>query len=181
MIRSRGDLYGVGMPAAPGQHYRAFIRFARRHIGGSALDLGCGFGAYGGELARLGVNCVGCDVNPEYLRTAAAGGLMVVQVGSTLPFADRSFDSVLMFEVVEHVEDLDRILSEAFRVARKNVLITVPNSEKIEQMKAIETAIEARNGQMLSPVNSSLCCGSESRLLVISTSGMSSRTPLTMG
>jgi hypothetical protein len=30
---------------------------------------------------------------------------------------------------------LNAVLREAFRVARKNVLITVPNSENIEQMK----------------------------------------------
>jgi hypothetical protein len=33
------------------------------------------------------------------------------------------------FEVIEHVTNLEKILKEAFRVARKNVLITVPNSE----------------------------------------------------
>jgi SAM-dependent methyltransferase len=53
-----------------------------------------------------------------------------------LPFRDQSFDTVLIFEVLEHVADVERVLGEAFRVARKNVLITVPNSENIEQMKA---------------------------------------------
>ncbi|HLH30169.1 MAG TPA: hypothetical protein VKY31_03130, partial [Terriglobia bacterium] len=35
-----------------------------------------------------------------------------------------------------HVSNIHAVLSEAFRVARKNVLVTVPNSEDIEQMKA---------------------------------------------
>jgi ubiquinone/menaquinone biosynthesis C-methylase UbiE len=59
----------------------------------------------------------------------------VVNVDSILPFPDRSFDTVLVFEVIEHVTNLEKILKEAFRVARKNVLITVPNSENIDQMK----------------------------------------------
>ena len=66
----------------------------------------------------------------------AASGLPVANVDSVLPFRDQSFDSVLIFEVLEHVADIEKVLSEAFRVARKNVLITVPNSEDIELMKA---------------------------------------------
>jgi ubiquinone/menaquinone biosynthesis C-methylase UbiE len=54
----------------------------------------------------------------------------------SLPFSDRSFDTVLIFEVIEHVAGIEDVLAEAFRVARKNVLITVPNSENIELMKA---------------------------------------------
>jgi hypothetical protein len=42
----------------------------------------------------------------------------------------------MIFEVLEHVTDVEAVLREAFRVARKNVLVTVPNSENIEQMKA---------------------------------------------
>jgi ubiquinone/menaquinone biosynthesis C-methylase UbiE len=42
---------------------------------------------------------------------------------------------VLIFEVLEHVTDVSKILGEAFRVARQNVLVTVPNSENIELMK----------------------------------------------
>ena len=41
----------------------------------------------------------------------------------------------MLLEVIEHVSNFEQLLSEAFRVARKNVLITVPNSEQIELMK----------------------------------------------
>jgi SAM-dependent methyltransferase len=136
MIRTRDHFYQPGIPAVPGEHYGAFVRFAVRHAGSSLLDLGCGFGAYSGALLKQGVSCVGCDINFDYLLKAAAHGLTVTNVDSALPFRDRSFDTVLIFEVLEHVVDLERVLSEAFRVARKNVLITVPNSEGIEQMKA---------------------------------------------
>ncbi len=136
MIRTRDDIYQPGLPASPGEHYGAFVRFARRHAAGSILDLGCGFGAYSGALMKEGMKCVGCDINLQYLRKAALQGLPVVNVDSRLPFPDRSFDSVLMFEVIEHVPDIQNILKEAFRVARKNVLITVPNSENIDVMKS---------------------------------------------
>ena len=146
MIRSRDDIYQPGFPASPGEHYGAFVRFARRHAAGSILDLGCGYGAYSGALLKEGMKCFGCDINLEYLRKAVKQGLPVVNVDMRLPFADRSFDSVLMFEVIEHVPDIQGILGEAFRVARKNVLITVPNSENVELMKSNDVAY----GHMLS-------------------------------
>jgi 2-polyprenyl-3-methyl-5-hydroxy-6-metoxy-1,4-benzoquinol methylase len=136
VMRTREDIYQPGIPAVPGRHYRAFVRFARRHAGPSILDVGCGFGAYSSALSIEGWNCVGCDINFDYLRQAAANGLPAVNVDSVLPFRDRSFDTVLMFEVLEHVSHVDKLLGEAFRVARKNVMITVPNSENIEQMQA---------------------------------------------
>src|SRR5262252_760208 len=136
MLRTRDEIYQPGFPAPPGEHYRAFVRFARRHAGTSILDLGCGYGAYGGALMKEGLKCLGCDINLDYLKKAAQLGLPVVNVGAKLPFSDRSFDSVVMFEVIEHVSDIESILKEAFRVARRNVLITVPNSEDIERMKA---------------------------------------------
>src|SRR5258706_16438715 len=80
MIRSREDFYQPGMPAEPGSHYGALLRFAKRHAGSSVLDLGCGFGAYSGALMKDGLSCVGCDINLDYLRKAAAYGLSVANV-----------------------------------------------------------------------------------------------------
>jgi ubiquinone/menaquinone biosynthesis C-methylase UbiE len=134
-MQTRDDFYKPGIPAVPGQHYSAFVRFARRHAGASILDLGCGFGAYSAALRDEGRQCVGCDINFEYLQRANKR-LPVVNVDTSLPFGDRSFDSVMIFEVLEHVANIEDVLDEAFRVARKNVLITVPNSENIELMKA---------------------------------------------
>jgi SAM-dependent methyltransferase len=136
MIRTRNDFYQPGIPAVAGEHYGAFVRFARGNAGNTILDLGCGFGAYSNALKKDGLRCFGCDINFDYLRQAVANGIPVARVDSVLPFRDRSFDTVLIFEVLEHVADVNNVLREAFRVARKNVLITVPNSESIGQMKA---------------------------------------------
>jgi SAM-dependent methyltransferase len=136
MLRTRDDVYQPGFPASPGEHYGAFVRFAAKHAGQSVLDLGCGYGAYSLALASsTGRRCVGCDVNPNYLKRALASGLPVVSVDSTLPFPDKAFDTVLLFEVIEHVPGIEAILKEAFRVARKNVLITVPNAEDLDHLK----------------------------------------------
>src|ERR1051325_8561242 len=98
MIQTRDDFYQPGIPARPGEHYRALVRFARRFAGPSVLDLGCGFAAYSDALAKQGLKCVGVDINLEYLQNAARQNVPVVNVDSKLPFPDRSFDSVLLFE-----------------------------------------------------------------------------------
>lgn len=140
MLRTRDDIYQPGLPAPHGEHYRQFVRFARRYAGPKILDLGCGLGAYSRALLDAGLDCVGSDVNLTYLRSAVSSGVPVVAADSALPFGDRSFDSVLLFEVIEHVPELNVIMSEAFRVARMNVLITVPNSEDIETLKTNDVA-----------------------------------------
>jgi len=41
--------------------------------------------------------------------------------------ADGEFDWVLLLEVLEHLDDVERALAEVFRVARRYVVISVPN------------------------------------------------------
>lgn len=135
MLRTRDDVYQPGLPAKAGEQYGALVRFAAQHSGESILDLGCGYGAYAVALKKQGKRCVGCDINLQYLKSALSSGLPVVAADTLLPFPDRSFDTVLLFEVIEHVPVLDGILKEAFRVARRNVLITVPNAEDIQLLK----------------------------------------------
>src|SRR5262245_52389356 len=110
-IRSRQDFYGPGVPARPGQHYRALVRFARRYAGETVLDLGCGYGAYGQELAGQGLRTFGCDINQDYLREAVRHGFPVAAVDSVLPFADRSVDTVMMLEVIEQDRKSTRLNS----------------------------------------------------------------------
>ena len=135
MLRTRDDVYQPGLPAKSGEHYRAFVRFAARHAGESILDLGCGYGAYSLALKAEGRRCVGSDINLAYLKRASEGGLPVVAARGPLPFPDKSFDTVLLLEVVEHVPEIHDVLKEAFRVARRNVLVTVPNAEDLELLK----------------------------------------------
>jgi ubiquinone/menaquinone biosynthesis C-methylase UbiE len=40
---------------------------------------------------------------------------------------DDAFDAVIMLEVLEHLQDYEAALQEVFRVARKHVIISVPN------------------------------------------------------
>jgi SAM-dependent methyltransferase len=103
--------------------------------GASILDIGCAAGTYVAFCQRLGKQVQGIDINLECLGQAIStfGLSFTCAVAGALPFADRSFDTVMMWDVLEHTRDDRLALGEAIRVAKKNVLLSVPkqDSEKI--------------------------------------------------
>jgi SAM-dependent methyltransferase len=80
------------------------------------LDVGCGSAWLGEHFASY----TGVDVSPEAVAAAARRGRTVVQadVGDALPFADESFDAVVLKDVLEHVPDPVALVREAHRVLR---------------------------------------------------------------
>ena len=96
----------------PPAHIAAFVRALPE--AGRALDLGCGDGRLSRELPAREV--VGADVSALALRRA--GGGVKLEPDEPLPFEDNSFDLVLCAEVLEHVRDVQLLLSEVRRVLR---------------------------------------------------------------
>ena len=102
--------------------------------GADVLDCGCGMGFYLMAMQRLrAVRLTGLDMDPDRLRYAHEVGVRATLVqgdGEALPFADGSFDRVLMSEVLEHVPDDGAALREAHRVLRPGgiLAISVPHA-----------------------------------------------------
>lgn len=112
------------------------VKFAAEHSGKEILDLGCATGDYCKNLQVIGFDCTGVDINPQYIKIARSNGINAhVMKGDDLNFPDDTFDTVLLFEVLEHVDNPHKVLKEAKRVARKNILITVPNCTQIPQLR----------------------------------------------
>lgn len=89
------------------------------------LDVGCGGGLLAEEFARVGLEVSGIDPAPETIETArahaSASGLSIeYQIGSGehLPFPEGAFDHVACCDVLEHVDDVDRVISEIARVLK---------------------------------------------------------------
>ena len=107
---------------------KSLINFAKNNSGKNILDIGCATGEYCQKLSELNFKCVGVDINEKYVKKAKENGVEAyLMKGNNLSFPDKSFDTVLLFEVLEHVQDPESVLKEAKRVAKKNILITVPN------------------------------------------------------
>jgi SAM-dependent methyltransferase len=90
----------------------------------SVLDYGCGAGQIVLGLREKNVSAFGCDLfygGGDYSSQIAAPMLDTVirrMVGDEIPFPPSSFDLVINNQVLEHVEDLDRVLSEMRRVLK---------------------------------------------------------------
>ncbi len=65
---------------------------------------------------------------PAVAKLRARGANAVVALVSALPFPDRAFELVCAFDIVEHVDDEDAVLSELSRVTTPNasLLLSVP-------------------------------------------------------
>ena len=104
----------------------------------SILDVGCGWGEPVIFINRhRKFKVIGIDIFRPYLEQARYEGAyesLVLGDVRALPFNNRSFDTVLCMEVLEHLGKKDgrRLLSELERVARSQVLLTTPTG-KYEQ------------------------------------------------
>lgn len=83
------------------------------------LEIGCGIGSVVAELTTQGYDITGTDISRE----AIAYGLkkygdikLQVQAAEMLEFEDETFDIVLSFDLFEHIAQVDRHVSEVFRV-----------------------------------------------------------------
>jgi SAM-dependent methyltransferase len=109
------------VPDEPGPPPDALRRFVRSlgHVE-RALDLGCGDGRLTGELDARELTAA--DVSPVALERARRRlpEARVVELGpdAVLPFDDGSFELVLCAETIEHVRDVQVLLSEIRRVLR---------------------------------------------------------------
>jgi SAM-dependent methyltransferase len=118
-------------PGPPPKHLVGFVHSLGRRDG-AVLDLGCGDGRLTVELR--GRHIVGADVSRVALERArrrlAARDIELVEVtpGAVLPWADGTFDLVLVAETIEHVVDVEVLLSEARRVVRPGgeIAVTTP-------------------------------------------------------
>jgi SAM-dependent methyltransferase len=85
---------------------------------GSVLDVGCRDRALARHLPPES-HYVGLDLGPPADVIATAEG--------PLPFDDASFETVVLADVLEHLDDPHTALDEAMRVARSAVVVLLPN------------------------------------------------------
>jgi ubiquinone/menaquinone biosynthesis C-methylase UbiE len=104
---------------------------------GNLLDIGTGRGTF---LWPLLTDFPGLPVTTAEIAERRASDLAAVRRGGIerltvvradverLPFAPRSFDVVTLLEVLEHLAEPQLALREAFRSARRSVVVSVPST-----------------------------------------------------
>ena len=107
----------------------------------STMDLGCGRGEHSAVLARAGRQTTLVDWSEQnltfgrgmYDALGLQGQFCRADITRPLPFESNSVDLVFSCGVFEYfnASQIDAIMREAFRVARRRVIIMVPNASAI--------------------------------------------------
>ena len=125
------------------------VRFVRE-LGEAqaALDLGCGDGRLTAELrARAIVAADVSEVALERMRERVpAARAVALAPDEPLPLADGSFDLVLCAETIEHVRDVQLLLSELRRVLRPRgrLALTTPAHGRLTGLDVLVRGFERR-------------------------------------
>jgi SAM-dependent methyltransferase len=106
-------------------------------LGSSFLDVGCGHGKWGHLLktyrwSQGPSRVAGVDLFEPHIRSLKEQGVYdTLQVASAtdLPFPDKSFDSTIACEILEHLTQAQgpRLITELKRVSRLSFVVTTPN------------------------------------------------------
>ena len=103
------------------------------------LDIGCGFGEFAGaiftEMLEMGI-----DVNPKDLKLAKGKNSynkLLLADARNLPFEKDTFPTVISISTLEHIEKVEKVFPEVFRVLRKGgkFVFTVPTRVLNDSLK----------------------------------------------
>ncbi|HEX8621636.1 MAG TPA: class I SAM-dependent methyltransferase [Allosphingosinicella sp.] len=99
--------------------------------GPSVLDAGCGRGHLAALIARAdpAATVVGADLAPPASPAEANLSFVEGWLGR-LPFADKSFDTVVCTHTLEHVLDLEGAVADLRRIARRRLILVVPRERE---------------------------------------------------
>lgn len=127
--KKNGQEFGWGPGVATLNPDKA--KLLKEYATGKVLDLACGSGIYTNYVSELGLHATGLDNQPEFIKKAKQAFPKVeFRVGDVMKllFPKNSFDTVILFDILEHVDD-EKVIREAIRVGRR-LIISVPHENQ---------------------------------------------------
>ena len=116
------------------EHVARYLWAAELSPGRTVLDAGCGTGYGAAILAKAKpARLVAIDISEAAVSETASRVGPFAEVSQAdvceLPFGDATFDLIVCFEVIEHVQDSSRAVKELARVLRPDgaLLVSSPN------------------------------------------------------
>jgi ubiquinone/menaquinone biosynthesis C-methylase UbiE len=104
---------------------RVFKNVIPHLYGETLLDSGCGHGEDDVLLSKYFKEVHGCDITEDPLWKERSSDTVTFSVcgAESLKFPDRSFDTVIEQNMLHHVPNPEKALSEMVRVSRKRVIV----------------------------------------------------------
>ncbi len=108
--------------------------------GHTLLEIGCGSGVFLKMFWKYGFDVTGFDISDDLFTEAKnlLGNRADFRIGPLdhLPFDSGEFDYVGLLSVLEYIEDSQKVLAEAIRVARHGIVIGFMNSWSLYHLLA---------------------------------------------
>lgn len=95
-----------------------FVKIVDPQKNESILDIGCNKGLLLYRLIPKAREVVGIDINQKLIAELKDEKIKFMSA-TNLEFEKDSFDKICAFEVIEHIEEIDKVFSEASRVLKK--------------------------------------------------------------
>jgi 2-polyprenyl-3-methyl-5-hydroxy-6-metoxy-1,4-benzoquinol methylase len=148
------------IPSADNRYQKSFV-----HLSSPVLEIGCGNGWHSVRMFVDGLTIISLDLSPKSLCQAKACfshykvDIPLVKASITnLPFKDTTFNSIVCFEVIEHLPDIKMALSEINRILIDSGMLTmsVPNGYGafgilndfiLDSLKLVPQVIESKHLQ----------------------------------
>lgn len=98
-------------------HYKSYhldlFAAIKKYAKGDVLDIGCGNKPYEAKFQGLINKYVGCDIVQSSLNKVD-----VIAPADNIPLANNIFDTVISTQTIEHVENYQGLVNEAFRLLK---------------------------------------------------------------
>lgn len=115
MLRDRRWLYRPWIPFLKAVEGAAFSKFKLQQ---PVLDLACGDGVFASSVFNEKIE-TGLDIDMESLKRVNTNYNALIQASATtLPFKDKTFQTVISACAVEHIPDLKSTLMQAYKVLK---------------------------------------------------------------
>lgn len=135
------DFEGVTEVAGDSASEEQLQRMVRRYFwageriaGADVLEVACGAGQGLGYMARIARRVVGGDISSALVATARKHYGTRIEIhqfdAEALPFEDRSFDVVVIFEAIYYIRNINRFIGEVRRVLRPSGKLLIASANK---------------------------------------------------
>ena len=129
------------------EHIHRYLLACEIAAGMDVLDIACGEGYGAAILAGKAKSVIGIDISADsvdYARRRYTNANLEFKEGSCLeiPIPNDSFDLVVSFETIEHVDEHDQMMKELKRVLRPNGILLISSPDKYNY--SIDPAIPTR-------------------------------------